>query len=62
MKRAAQLATQRAALIKRQLDLIAGISATPPKLFIGPTRTMVRGADPTKFSTGPIALCEHQQP
>ena len=52
-----------AALIKRQLDLVAGYSAGPPRLYIGPVRDKVLRADPTKYSTGPIARCrEHGWP
>lgn len=55
--------TQKAALIKRQLNLVARISLTPPRLYIGPTRAMIRGADPTKYSTGPVPICrQHGHP
>jgi hypothetical protein len=54
---------QKATLIKRQLSIVAGIPLTPPRLYLGPTRVMVRGEDPTKFSTGPLLLCRpHGQP
>jgi hypothetical protein len=55
--------TQKAALIKRQLDLVAGIPLTPPRLYIGPARDKVLGTDPTKYYTGPIPRCRpHGQP
>lgn len=54
---------QKAAMIKRQIDLVAGIPARPPRLYIGPIRASVLKADPTKYSTGPIRLCSpHGQP
>jgi len=54
---------QKTTMIKRQLDLVAGIPLTPPRLYIGTFRDMVLGTDPTKYSTGPMRLCrEHGQP
>lgn len=54
---------QRAALIKRELDRVAGYPTTPPRVYIAPTRTMIRGENPTTFSTGPLRLCQpHGQP
>jgi hypothetical protein len=55
--------TAKEILIKRQLDLVAGIPLTPPCLYIGPFRDRVLGTDPTKYYTGPIPRCrEHGQP
>jgi hypothetical protein len=61
-KRAAAQSAQRAALIKRQIELVAGIPLTPPRLYIGPTRTAVLRADPTKYTAEPIRLCQHGHP
>ena len=50
-------------LIKRQLDQVAGIPLTPPRLYIGPFRDRVLGTDPTKYYVGAVRTCrEHGQP
>ncbi len=44
-------------------NLIAGIPLKPPRVYIAPTPVTVRGEDPTKYSTGPVPLCQqHRQP
>jgi hypothetical protein len=53
--------TPRAAMIKRQLDLLHRV-ASPPPLYIGPTRDKILGADPTKYTIAPIRLCQHGHP
>ena len=51
-----------AQLIKQQLAQVAGIPLTPPRLYLGPTQVTVLKTDPTKYSTGPLLLCQHRQP